>query len=158
MKTNKLIITVALSVIAITGNALAQNTAGGNGTSPSQGDQIKQRDQDRIQDCTTADLEKTQSRLRQQMPADVSTAVQEMKQAREQYTDQKRELKRTLTGTTEMDRQQLRDQLRQVAKDQTRDREQLRDRLQELQASVPTHQDLMTQARERKSDRARRGE
>lgn len=157
MRTNLLLV-AALATFTFAGSVLAQNTGGGNGPGTAQGDQTRQRDQDKVQDCTTADMERDQSRLRQQLPADVNAAVREMKQAREKYTAQKRELKKALAGCTDAERQQLRDQLREIAKEQARDREQLRDRLQELRESVPTHRELMEQARERAGERARRGE
>ena len=43
-------------------------------------------------------------------------------------------------------------------KDQVRDREQLRERLQTLRESVPSHDELMAQAREQVQARDRRGE
>ena len=59
---------------------------------------------------------------------------------------------------TEQDREQLRTQLREAVKDQTRDREQLRERLQVMRESLPSHEQVMEQAREQVQARDRRGE
>jgi len=45
-----------------------------------------------------------------------------------------------------------------VIQEQARDREQLRERLQALRETVPSHQQLMEQAREQIQQRERRGD
>ena len=66
-------------------------------------------------------------------------------------------LKDQKAGTT-LDRDQLRTQLRDAVKDQALDRVQLRDRLQTLRESLPSHDQLVAQAREQVQAGARRGE
>jgi hypothetical protein len=134
--------------------AVAQGTGGGP-----QGDQIQQRDRDKLQTCSpTLDQDRTRTRLQDRLPECVQDGVKDMKQAREQYQQQLRDKIKEQKACTEQDRQQLRDQLRMAIKDQVRDREQLRERLQTLRESVPSHDQLMEQAREQVQARDRRGE
>lgn len=133
---------------------IAQGTGGGP-----QGDQIQQRDRDQLQTCSpTLDQDRTRTRLQDRLPDCVQAAVKDMKQTRAQYQDQLRDQVKEQKACTAQDRDQLRTQLRDVVKDQTRDREQLRDRLRTLRESVPSHDQLMAQAREQVQASARRGE
>jgi len=134
--------------------AVAGSTNGPSGTGP-QGDQIQQRDQ--LQ-TSSPDLDQKRTRLHDCLPGSVQEAVQDMKKAREQYQQQLEEKKKVLTASTDQDRERLRDQLRATIEDQARDREQLRERLQALRESLPSHQQLMEQAREQIQQHDRRGE
>lgn len=135
--------------------AWAQSTNCPGGGTP-QGDQIRQRDQDRLQTCSP-DLEQSRTRLQQCLPGEVKEAVQNMARVREQYQQQLRERKKEIAACTDQERDQLREQLRDQLRDQARDREQLRERLRELRECLPSHQELMEQAREQTRDRERRG-
>lgn len=140
------------------GVVLACVTAVAQGTGP-QGDQIKQQDRDQLQTCDPAlDQDRTRTRLQDCLPECVKDGVKDMKQAREQYQQQLQDKIKEQKDCTAQDREQLRDQLRTAIKDQVRDREQLRDRLQTLRESVPSHDQLMEQAREQVQARDRRGE
>jgi predicted RNase H-like nuclease (RuvC/YqgF family) len=141
---------VALTCIA----AMAQGTGGGP-----QGDQIQQQDRDQLQTCSPMlDQDRTRTRLQDRLPECVQDGVKDMKQTREQYQQQLRDQIKEQKACTAQDREQMRTQLRDAVKDQTRDREQLRDRLQTLRESVPSHDQLMAQAREQVQASARRGE
>lgn len=153
MKTNKLIITLIAALSYGTVGALAQG--GGKGDLDQTRDQL--RTQDRLQDCSPI-LERDRTRLHQSLPAEVNQAVQDMKKAREQYQQQKREQTKAVAGVTDQERERLRDQLRDMVKEQVRDRAQLRERLQELRECLPSHQELMAQAREQTHERERRGD
>ena len=145
-----LVMGVALTCVT----AVAQGTGGGP-----QGDQIQQRDRDKLQTCSpTLDQDRTRTRLQDRLPECVQDGIKDMKQTREQYQQQLRDKIKEQKACTEQDRQQLRDQLRTAIKDQVRDREQLRERLQTLRESVPSHDELMAQAREQVQARDRRGE
>lgn len=132
--------------------------AQGTGSGPV-GDQIQQRDRDLLQTCSpTLDQDRTHTRLKTCLPDSVQAAVKDMKQTRDQYQDKLRDqLKDQKAGTT-LDRDQLRTQLRDAVKDQALDRVQLRDRLQTLRESLPSHDQLVAQAREQVQAGARRGE
>ena len=151
----KQLVTALVMAVVLTGvTAMAQGT-GGN----PQGDQIQQRDQDRLQTCSPAlDQDRTRARLKDCLPVCVQDAVKEMKQTREQYQQQLRDQIKDQKACTAQDCDQLRQQLRTAIKDQVRDREQLRERLQTLRESVPSHDELMAQAREQVQARDRRGE
>ena len=136
--------------------AVAQSTNGPSGSDP-QGDQNQQRDQDRLQ-TSSPELDQKRTRLHECLPGTVQEAVQDMKKAREQYEQQLQEKKKVLTASTDQDRERLRDQLRATIQDQLRDREQLRERLQALRESLPSHQQLMEQAREQIQQHDRRGD
>ena len=156
MTTNKL--TALLAALTMTCGAstlLAQGTPPGNGSGSPGGDTIRQRDQ--LQECAP-DLDQQRTRAYQNLPADVQKALQDMKQARERYQQQKRELKKEMIGATDVERDRLREQLRECVQDQLRDREQLRDRLREMRDCLPNHQELIEQARERVRDRERRAD
>ena len=145
-----LVMGVALTCVT----AVAQGTGGGP-----QGDQIQQRDRDKLQTCSpTLDQDRTRTRLQDRLPECVQDGIKDMKQTREQYQQQLRDKIKEQKACTAQDRDQLRTQLRDVVKDQTRDREQLRDRLRTLRESVPSHDQLMAQAREQVQASARRGE
>jgi len=134
--------------------AIAQGTGGGP-----QGDQIQQRDRDQLQTCSpTLDQDRTRTRLQDRLPTCVQDGIKDMKQTREQYQQQLRDKIKEQKACTQQDREQLREQLRTAIKDQVRDREQLRERLQTLRESVPSHDQLMEQAREQVQARDRRGE
>jgi len=143
---------MAFGLMFVCATALAQ---GSGGPGDPQGDQIQQRD--RLQTCSP-ELDQERTRLHQGLPADVQKAVQEMKQAREQYQQKLREKKKELSSCTEQERAQIREQLREMIKDQVRAREQLRERLRAMRDAVPTHQQVMEEAKERVRERDRRGE
>lgn len=157
MKTNKLTALVAILTLGCgISTVFAQGTPGGTGSGGNvNGDAIRQRD--RLQEISP-DLDQQRTRAYQKLPADVQKAVQDMKQARDQYQQQKRDMKKDLAGATELERDRIREQLKDSVKDQVRDREQVRDRLREMRDCLPSHQELMDQARERSRDRDRRGE
>ena len=140
------------------GVVLACVTAVAQGADP-KGDQIQQRDRDQLQTCSPAlDQDRTRTRLQDCLPECVQDGVKEMKQTREQYQEQLRDKIKEQKACTEQDREQLRTQLREAVKDQTRDREQLRERLQAMRESVPSHDQLMDQAREQVQQRDRKGD
>jgi len=137
-----LIVSVALSVVC---SATAQQgTPGGVGQ--------QDRDRDRLQTCSPT-MDQDRTRAHECLPDQLKEGVKEMKQAQEQYQQQLRDKKKELTACTDQERQQLRDQLRDAIKEQAQDRAQLRERLQELRECVPTHEQVMEQARERARDR-----
>ena len=111
------------------------------------------RVQDRLQTCTP-DLEQDCTRL----PSEVQEAVKDMTQARKQYQQQLREKQLEVADCTEVERDALRVQPREQLKEQVRDREQIRERLRELRECVPSHQELMEQAREATRDHVRRAD
>ena len=84
--------------------------------------------------------------------------MKEMTQAREKYQQQLRDKQREVAACTDQERTRLREQLRDQIKDQARDRDQIRERLRELRECLPSHQDLMDQAREQTRNRERRGD
>ena len=98
-------------------------------------------------------MEQTQPR---QLPYRLEFHVS--RQARERYQQQLQEKKKELAASTAEERERLREQLRALIKEQARDREQLRERLQALRESVPSHEQLMEQAREQIQQRERRGD
>jgi Spy/CpxP family protein refolding chaperone len=156
MKTNKLTaLLAALTLGCGASTLLAQVTPPAEPPGTPGGDGIRQRD--RLQEMTP-DLDQQRTRAYQTLPTDVKKAVQDMKQAREQYQQEKRELKKEMVGATDQERERLREQLKECVKDQVRDREQIRERLREMRECLPSHQELMEQARERTRDRDRRGE
>jgi len=136
--------------------AVAEGTNGSTGGGP-QGNQAKQRGQDRLQ-TSSPDLDKKRTRLHQSLPGTVQQGVKDMQQAREQYQQQLQEKRKELTASTDEERERLREQLRAVINEQARDREQLRERLQALRESVPSHEQLIEQAREQTQQRERRGD
>ena len=147
---------LAMGLVLATVTAVAEGTNGPSGGN-TQGEKSQKRDQDRLQ-TSSPDLEQKRTRLHESVPGTVQQAVQDMKQAREQYQQQLQEKRKELTASTEEERQRLREQLRAVIVEQARDREQLRERLQALRESVPSHQQLMEQAREQIQQRERRGD
>lgn len=142
------------ALVCVTAAAQSTNSPGG-GNSP--GDQAKQRSQDRMQ-TSSPKLEQKRTRLSQSLPGSVQQAVQDMKQARERYQQQLQDKKKELTASTMEERERLREQLRAIVTEQTRDREQLRERLQTLRESLPSHTQLLEQAREQVQQRERRGD
>jgi hypothetical protein len=128
------------------------------------GDQLKVRD--RLQTFSpTCQQDKT--RLQECLPAELKASVVDMTQARDKYQQQLRDQQKDVVVCTEEKRDMLRDQLKDQLKDQltdqAKDREQIRERLLELRQNLPTHQELMEQAREKagaaRTDKtARRGE
>ena len=148
------LVAMGLALACVT--AVAQSTNGPAGGGP-QGDQIQQRDQDQLQ-TSSPDLDQKRTRLQRSLPGNVQQAVQDMKKAREQYQQRLQAKKKELTASTDEERGRLRAQLRAVIEEQARDREQLRERLQALRESVPSHQQLMEQAREQVQQRERRGD
>jgi uncharacterized coiled-coil DUF342 family protein len=126
-----------------------------------EGLQKKDQVKDRLQTFSPT-LQKDQTRLQESMPAELKTSVQDMTQARDKYQQQLRDQQKDVAVCTDAKRDQLRDQLKDQIKDQAKDREQIRERLQELRQNLPTHQELMDQAREKAgaggSGTTRRGE
>ena len=149
------------AALATTGLMLACVTATAQTNGPRGGDpkddQMQQRKQDQLQ-ISSPDLEQERTRMHQALPGTVQQAVQDMTQAREQYQQRLQEKKKELTASTEEERARLREQLRAVIQEQARDREQLRERLQALREAVPSHQQLLEQAREQIQQRERRGD
>ena len=150
-----------LATALAAGLVLAHVTAVAEGTnSPgggAQGNQIQQRDQDRLQ-TSSPELDQKKTRLQECLPGTVQEAVQDMKKAREQYQQQLQDKKKVLTACTDQERERLREQLRATLKDQAQDREQMRERLQALRDSLPSHDQLMEQGREQSQQRERRGD
>lgn len=121
---------------------------------------VQQKDQDRLQTFSPT-LQQDRTRLQTCLPAELKTSVQKMTVARDQYKQQLRDKQKEVAAGTVEKREQLRDQLRDQIKEQARDREQIRERLQEMRQLLPSHQELMDQAREQtrtSRDEARRGE
>ena len=146
-------VTIGLALACFT--AVAQTNGPGDGDP--KGDRIQQRTQDQLQ-TSSPDLEQKRTRMHQALPGTVQQAVQDMKKAREQYQQRLQEKKKELTASTDEERERLREQLRAVIQEQARDREQLRERLQALREQLPTHEQLMEQAREQIQQRERRGD
>jgi predicted RNase H-like nuclease (RuvC/YqgF family) len=136
--------------------AVAEGTNGPSRDDP-QGDPGQQRVQDRLQTSSPA-LDQERTRLQECLPGTVQDAVKDMKKSREQYQQRLQEKKKELAASTDQERELLREQLRAAIKDQARDREQLRERLQALRESVPSHEQLMEQAREQVQQHDRRGD
>lgn len=138
---------VTMTTLACTaGVAIAQGTnAPGPGGSGPQG--VQQHDRDRLQTSSPV-LEQDRTRMQQCLPTEVKQAVKDMAQAREQYQQQLRDKQKEVAACTDQERDRLRDQIREQIKDQARDRDQLRERLRELRECLPSHQELMEQARE----------
>jgi chromosome segregation ATPase len=151
-----------LAVIVVMELALASITAAADGTNgprngAAQSGPLQKRSQDQLQ-TSGANLDQKRTRLRDSLPETVQQAVQDMKQARERYQQQLQEKRKELTASTDEQRERLREQLRAVVQEQARDREQLRERLQALRESLPSHQQLMEQAREQVQQHDRRGD
>lgn len=144
---------LVMGVVLASVTAVAQST---NGPGP-QGDKVQQQSQDRLQ-TSSPDLDQKRSRMHESLPGTVQQAVQDMKKAREQYQQRLQEKKKEMTASTSEERERLREQLRAVIQEQARDREQLRERLQALREELPSHQQLMEQAREQSQQRERRGD
>lgn len=145
--------TMGLMLACVTASAQTNGPGGGD----PKGDQMQERDQDRLQ-TSSPDLEQKRTRMHQALPGTLQQAVQDMKQARDQYQQRLQEKKKELTASTEEERARLREQLRAVILEQARDREQLRERLQALRDTLPSHQQLLEQAREQIQQRERRGD
>lgn len=146
----------------VAGVVLASVTAFAGGTNSTssgsaKGGQTQKQDQGRLQASGSA-LEQKGTRLQESLPGTVQQAVQDMKKAREQYQQQLQAKKKELSASTSEERERLREQLRAVIQEQARDREQLRERLQALREELPSHQQLMEQAREQTQPRERRGD
>ena len=155
MKTKLLITTVVTLACACTVMAEDGNSAG----SGSEGDQLRIGDQQQIRDqleTCNPDLEQKQTRLRECLPEEVKAAIEEMTQARKKHQQQLREKQKAATECAAEDREQLREQLREQIKEQAQAREQLRERLREMRECLPTHDELMEQAKEQA--RTRMGE
>lgn len=147
---------LVMGLVLASVTAVAQSTNGPSGGGP-QGDKVQQQSQDRLQ-TSSPDLDQKHSRMHESLPGTVQQAVQDMKKAREQYQQRLQEKKKELTASTSEERERLREQLRAVIQEQARDREQLRERLQALREQLPSHQQLMEQAREQSQQRERRGD
>ncbi len=147
---------IATGLVLACVTALAEGTNGPSGGGP-QGDQVQKQGQDRLQ-TSSPDLDQKRGRLHESLPGTVQQAVQDMKTAREQYQQQLQEKQKELTASTSEERERLREQLRAVIQEQARDREQLRERLQALREAVPSHEQLVEQAREQVQQRERRGD
>ena len=147
---------LAVGVVLAQVSALAEGTNAPGANGP-QGDQIQQRSQDQLQ-TSSPDLDQKRTRLQECLPGTVQEAVQDMKKAREQYQKQLQDKKKVLTASTDEERERLREQLRATLKDQAQDREQVRERLQALRDSLPSHDQLIEQAREQAQQRDRRGD
>ncbi len=147
MKSKMLIVTLATLTCA----SIAFAAGDGDGAL-----QTKDQTRDRIQACD-ATLEKEGCKAQDALPAEVKDCVKEMAQTREQYQDQLRDQQKDAATCSEEDREQLRERARDQFKDQACDRDQLRDRLCELRECVPTHDEVMEQAKEQTREQ-RRGE
>jgi hypothetical protein len=121
-----------------------------------QGQDVQQKDQDRLQ-TFGATIQKDQTRLQECLPAELKTSIQDMTLARDQYQQQLRDKQKDVAVCTVETRDLLRDQIKDQIKDQAKDREQIRERLLELRQCLPTHTELMDQAREQ-TGASRRGE
>ena len=154
MKIRMLVMTVVVFACSLSMvRAASEGSSGPSGDGP-QG--VQQHDRDQIQSCDP-DLEQDRTRLRDCLPDEVQQAVDDMTEAREQYQAKAREQKQDAADCTEEEREQLREQLREQMKEQAQDREQIRERLQELRDCLPSHEEVMDQAREQVRSE-RRGE
>lgn len=151
-----LAVTVVMGLVLASITAVAESTNGPSGGGAQSGP-LQKRSQDQLQ-TTGATLDQKRTRLHDSLPGTVQQAVQDMKQARERYQQQLQEKRKELTASTDEQRERLREQLRAVVQEQARDREQLRERLQALRDSLPSHQQLMEQAREQVQQHERRGD
>ena len=149
---NNLAAALAMGLVVACFTAVAEGTNGPSGGVP-QGDKVQQQSQDRLQTSSPVLDQKHES-----LPGTMQQAVQDMKKAREQYQQQLQAKKKELSASTSEERERLREQLRAVIQEQARDREQLRERLQALREELPSHQQLMEQAREQTQPRERRGD
>ena len=121
-----------------------------------QGVGVQLKDRDRLQ-TFSATLQKDQTRLQECLPTELKTSIKDMTLARDQYQQQLRDKQKDVAVCTVETRDLLRDQIKDQIKDQTKDREQIRERLLELRQCLPTHTELMDQAREQ-TKTTRRGE
>ena len=156
MKTN-LAVTLAvlgLALACVRAEAEGTNRPSGGGT---QGDKTQQRNQDQLQ-TSSSDLDQKHTRLHESLPGTVQQAVQDMQKERERYQQELQRKKKEMTVSTDEERERLRERLRAVIREQARDREQLRERLQALRETIPTHDQLIEQAREQLQQRERRGD
>ena len=150
MKSKLLIMTVVLACVSL---AIAED-----GTPDKL--QTKTQLRNRLQICDPG-LENDCNKLKECLPEEVQDAVQDMTRTREQYQQQLRDKQKDLAECSSEERDQLRERLREQLKDEACDREQLRLRLQEMRECVPTHEEVMDQAREQVEDQTqdrRRGE
>ena len=89
---------------------------------------------------------------------DPAALVRDFSQARQAYLMKHQQLEQALRKASEPQRQALREQLKTQRDEQARLREELRRQLRELRDQLPTHGELMDEARERPGTRPRRGD
>jgi hypothetical protein len=136
MKTKTVVTTLIALACACTVMAKGDNPAGDGPVK----DQIK----DQLQTCTP-DLEKDCTRLKECLPEEVQEAVKDMTQERLKYQEQLKEKQKVAAACTDEQRAQLREKLRDQ---QVQERAQLRERLQVMRECLPTHDEVMEQAKE----------
>jgi hypothetical protein len=90
--------------------------------------------------------------------SDPAALVRDFSQARQAYLMKHQQLEQALRKASEPQRQALREQLKTQRDEQARLREELRRQLRELRDQLPTHGELMDEARERPGTRPRRGD
>ncbi|MBN2506214.1 MAG: hypothetical protein JXQ71_05920 [Verrucomicrobia bacterium] len=93
------------------------------------------------------------------LPAqDAAAFVRDFSQARQTYLNTRRELEQASRKASGPQRQALREQLKAQRDAQARWRDELRQQLRELRDQLPSHGDLIDEARERPGSRPRRGD
>jgi hypothetical protein len=138
MKTKTVVVTLIALACASTVMAKGDNPVGDGPVK----DQKQVRDQ--LQTCTP-DLEKDCTRLKECLPEEVQEAVKDMTQERLKYQEQLKEKQKVAAACTDEQRAQLREKLRDQ---QVQERAQLRERLQLMRECLPTHDEVMEQAKE----------
>lgn len=91
-------------------------------------------------------------------PGTTDPLVQDFNQARQAYLARRDAVKQSQRGANESQRRALRERIQAQRDEQFRAREELRQQLREKREQLPSHQDLIDDARERTRGRPRRGE
>jgi len=91
-------------------------------------------------------------------PGATDPLVRDFDQARQAYLAKRDAAKKSQRGISEADRQAVRERLQVQRDEQIRAREELRQQLREKREQLPSHRDLIDDARERVRERPRRGE
>ena len=98
------------------------------------------------------------AKVEPQPAGEAAALVRDFSQARQAYLVKRQELQQASRKASEPQRQVLREQLKAQRDEQARMREELRRQLRELRDQLPSHGDLMDEARERPGARPRRGD
>jgi hypothetical protein len=96
---------------------------------------------------------------REQLTLTIRDRIRAFEEKREDYLNRLREQKRDIKGADEEQREQIRQKVREQRREWLRLAQQIRDRartrLQEMKDALPSHRELLEQARERAREQVR---